>query len=158
MRMFVGVVLCLISTSSLLAANQGDEQLVVGVIRAYHQAFSAGEPEKVVALLGPSYFISDERPEAGAKRLSAHFFLTGDKLRAWPKNYLDQVGPHKSSSETLSVSLRGDSAVVLTRDSGSNSFRSWRDEETAWFLGRVGGEWRIAAMIIRDFQLPKEKP
>lgn len=53
------------------------------------------------------------------------------------------------------MSIRGDAAVALTRDTGSNSFRKWKNEETAWLLGRVGGEWRIVGMIVRDIQLPK---
>jgi hypothetical protein len=80
--------------------------------------------------------------------MAAHLFHTGERLQAWPGNYLDQAGPHVNEFETVSVSIRLDSAVVLTRDTGSNRFRSWKDEEVAWIVG----------MIIRDIQLPAETP
>lgn len=47
--------------------------------------------------------------------------------------------------------------MVLTRDTGSNRFQSWRDEEVAWFLGRIADRWRIIGSLIRDIQLPKKR-
>jgi hypothetical protein len=135
--------------------NDDGTEAVVRVLRSYHSALAAGQPQAVLAVLGPSYFMADERTQADAKAISAHLFLTGERLRSSPKNYLDQVGPHRNAFETVSVSIRGGAAVALTRDTGSNGFRKWRNEETAWLLGRVDGEWRIVGMIIRDIQLPQ---
>ena len=87
--------------------------------------------------------------------MSAHLFLAGEKLKSWPGNYLREVGPHQNQFTTVAVSIRGDAAVVVTRDTGSNRFRAWSDEETSWFLGRIDGAWRIVGMVIRDIQLPK---
>ena len=67
-------------------------------------------------------------------------FLSGERLRSWPKAYLDEVGPHKNTFKASSVSLRGDAAVVIIRDTGSNRSRSWSNEEVSWFLGRVNGQ------------------
>ncbi len=62
---------------------------------------------------------------------------------------------YRDSTVVSSVSVRGDSAVVMARETGSNKFRSWKDEETAWMLGRTDGRWRIVGQIIVDIQLPK---
>ena len=136
---------------TLAAQAQEPREAVLAVLRGYHDALAARQPEKVTALLGPSYMMAD----ASAGGVSPHLFLTGDRLRSWPENYLAQVAPHKNAFEPLSVSVRGDAAVAITRDTGSNRFRAWSNEETTWFLGRVNGEWRLVAMIIRDIQLPK---
>lgn len=137
------------------APPQGDREAAVSALRGYHAALAAGQADKVTELLGPSYFMADERPAKGAERLGAHLFLDGERLRSWPKNYLSQAGPHQNQFAVVAVSIRGDAAVVVTRDTGRNSFRAWSDEETAWFLGRVNGAWRIVGMVIRDIQLPQ---
>jgi hypothetical protein len=133
-------------------ADEHDD--VLAPITAFHAALTAGEPEAAAAQLGPSFFIADERSDTEIGRVRAHLYLSGERLAAWPGRYLDEVGPHSSESVMVSTSIRGDAAVVITRDTGSNAFRSWRDEETTWFLGRIDGRWRIAGYIIRDFQAP----
>jgi len=136
-------------------APSPDEAAVVRAVKEYHAAFEAGDPARVLAVLGPTYFIGDEKSAGGGDRMSAHFFKVGDTLRDWPKNFLASSGPYRDSTEVVNVSVRGDSAVVLAKETGSNKFRSWRNEETAWMLGRTDGRWRIVGQIIRDIQLPK---
>lgn len=136
-------------------APSPDEAAVVRAVKEYHAAFEAGDPARVLAVLGPTYFIGDEKSAGGGDRMSAHFFKVGDTLRDWPKNFLASSGPYRDSTEVVNVSIRGDSAVVLAKETGSNKFRSWRNEETAWMLGRTDGRWRIVGQIIRDIQLPK---
>ena len=132
-----------------------DEEAVAKAVKEYHAAFEAGDAARVLAVLGPTDFIGDEKSAGGKERMSAHFFKVGETLRDWPKNFLTQAGPYRDATEILSVSVRGDSAVVLAKETGSNKFRRWQDEETAWMLGRTDGRWRIVGQIIRDIQLPK---
>ena len=132
-----------------------DREAVVSTLRGYHAALAGAQPDKVVDLLGPSYFMADERTGQASDRLSAHLFLDGERLKSWPGNYLREVGPHQNQFTTIAVSVRGDAAAVVTRDTGRNRFRAWTDEETSWFLGRINGAWRIVGMVIRDIQLPK---
>lgn len=130
-----------------------EKKAVVEALAAYHAAMTAGDAAKVVAQIGPTLLMAEEQT-TGADRLKAHLFLTGERLANWPGNYLKQVGPHESRSAVVSVDVRGDAAAVLSRDTGRNAFRSWKDEETAWFLARSDGRWRVVGMIIRDFQVP----
>jgi ketosteroid isomerase-like protein len=153
--MSVALIAFLLLASSASPAPSPDEAAVVRAVKEYHAAFEAGDPARVLAVLGPTYFIGDEKSAGGGDRMSAHFFKVGDTLRDWPKNFLASSGPYRDSTEVVNVSIRGDSAVVLAKETGSNKFRSWQNEETAWMLGRTDGRWRIVGQIIRDIQLPK---
>jgi hypothetical protein len=143
--------------ASAAQASGVEQEAIIGVLSAYHTALQAGEPQKVVKLVGPSYFMADENSSGGSDRLKAHLFLAGQKLESWPSAFLDDVGPYRNEFSVVSVSVRGDAAVAVTRDTGSNRFRAWQDEEVAWFLGRSSGQWRIVGLLIRDIQLPKER-
>jgi hypothetical protein len=70
---------------------------------------------------------------------------------------VSEVGRPRNAFRVASFSVRGDAAVLVTNDTDSNKFRSWKDEEVAWFLGRTAGQWRIVAMVTRDIQLPKQQ-
>jgi hypothetical protein len=132
-------------------AQEGDP---VAPITAFHAALAANEPEAAAAQLGPSFFIADESSANQSDRVRAHLYLSGERLSTWPARYLAEVAPHQNTFTVASVSVRGAGAVVITRDTGSNAFRTWRNEETTWFLGREDGRWRIAGYVIRDFQAP----
>ena len=132
---------------------EADKKAVVETLTAYHSAMGSGDAARVVEQIGPTLLMAGEE-STGKDKLTAHLFLTGERLARWPTNYLKQVGPHESRSSVLSVNVRGDAATVLSRDSGRNAFRTWKEEETAWFFARSEGRWRIVGMIIRDIQLP----
>ncbi len=137
------------------APAPSEEEAVVRALKQYHAAFEAGDAARVLEVIGPTYFIGDERSAGGKDRIQAHFFKAGETLRNWPTNFLASSAPYRNSTAVSSVSIRGDSAVVMARETGSNKFRSWKDEETAWMLGRTDGRWRIVGQIIVDIQLPK---
>ena len=147
--------LLFLPTAAMAQTPDTDKQAVIDVIASFHTAISSGDTSKVVRTLGPTFFIADERSNATDDRVRAHMFLTGDRLSAWPGNYLREVGPHRSTSVIRSINIRGNAAVAITLDTGSNKFRSWKDEETTWFLGRHTDGWRIAGYVIRDFQMPR---
>ncbi len=151
------VVLGLVGSESGGAAAASEEEAVEHVLRAYNDALERGQPDKVLQVLGSSYFMADEQTPSGSARLTAHLYLTGEALQSWPANYLREVGPHRNEFRVVSFSMRRDAAILLTRDTGSNKFRRWKDEEVAWFFGRTAGAWRIVGMVIRDIQLPKQQ-
>ena len=155
LRLFVTFLLgLLVPAPQSLAAQQdaADRDAILAVLSGYHAAFTAGQPDSVFALLGPSYFMADERTGAGADRASPHLFLSGERLRKWPANSHAAAAPHANTFELLHWSVRGNAAVAVTRDTGSNRVRRWKDEEVTWFLGRMEAGWRIVAMVIRDVQ------
>lgn len=155
MRLFT-ICVCFVLASACAgrAAVEGGDP--VSAIRAFHAALEANQPQRASEQLGPSFFIADESSASDRpKRVRAHLFLRDERLRDWPRRYLEEVGPYRNAFEIVSVSVRGNAAVVITRDTGSNAFRPWRDEEIIWFLGRVeNGPWLIAGYVVRDFQAP----
>jgi hypothetical protein len=138
------------------APSSVDEEAVVRALKEYHAGFAVNDPARVLAVLGPTYFIGDETSAGGKDRVRAHFFKTGETLRAWPKGFLDGFGPYEDATSVVSVSVRGDAAVVIAKETGRNKVRSWRAEETTWLLGRTDGRWQIVGQIIRDIQLPRD--
>ncbi len=148
------VAVALAAQASSTEPGASDREAVLAVLRSYHDAFQKEDVSAVAPLLGPSVFIADERSAGGPERVKAHLFLAGPRLASWPGSFLQQAGPYRNSFEAVSVSVRQDAAVALTRDTGSNRFRRWSNEEVAWFLGRIDGRWRIVGMVIRDIQLP----
>jgi hypothetical protein len=152
MRAAIASLVLILAACVTPATAQEDDP--VAPIAAFHAALAANDPEAAAAQLGPSLFIADESSTRQSDRVRAHLFLSGERLSSWPQRYLAEVGPHRNAFTIVSVSIRGNAAVVVTRDTGSNGFRAWRDEETTWFLGREESGWRIAAYVIRDFQPP----
>lgn len=151
------VAVALVAQASSTEPGASDRQAVLAALRSYHEAFQKEDVTAVSQLLGPSVFIADERSSEGPERVRAHLFLAGARLASWPGNFLLQAGPYRNSFETVSVSVRQDAAVALTRDTGSNRQRQWQNEEVTWFLGRTDGRWRIVGMMIRDIQLPSAR-
>ena len=135
-------------------AASADEEAAVRALKEYHGAFAANDPARVLAVLGPTYFIGDESSAGGEDRVRAHFFKTGEALRVWPGQFMDGFGPYEDSTAVVSVSVRGDAAVIIAKETGRNKVRTWKNEETTWLLGRTDGRWRIVGQIIRDIQLP----
>ena len=83
-----------------------NEEAIVRALKEYHAAFEAGDPARVLEVLGPTYFIGDERSAGGQDRLKAHFFKVGDTLRDWPKNFLASSAPYRNSTMVASVTPR----------------------------------------------------
>ena len=61
---------------------------------------------------------------------------------------VEEAGPHRGTLEVVEVRVRGHAAVVVTRGSGSNRFRSWQDETTIWLAGESDGVWRVVGFAI----------
>jgi hypothetical protein len=125
------------------------------VVAAFHAGLARNDPDRVRSLLGETFFMADERTDDRTNAVRAHMYLDGDKLNEWPANFLAEAGPYENSGETVAVSVRQGSAIVRTRDTGSNRFRQWRREENVWVLGGDGETWRIIGWIVRDIQLPE---
>ena len=67
-----------------------DEEAVAKAVKEYHAAFEAGDAARVLAVLGPTYFIGDEKSAGGKERMSAHFF----KVRRDPAGLAEEL-PHE---------------------------------------------------------------
>ncbi len=138
----------------LVAAAPPDSAAVVATIEEYHEGFRRNTPSRVTAVLGPSFTMVNGNYSGDPRAWQAHLYLTGADLAAWPIAFLREAGPYENQLEVLRVHLRGDAALVVTRESGRNRFRQWRGELVGYLLGRDRGRWRLVGYFIRDIANP----
>ncbi len=121
----------------------------------YHQGFSNNDPQTVLAALGQEFIMFNGNYSAEPSDWQAHLFLIGQALRDWPAAFLNEAGPCENQYEFIHTHIRGDAAVVVTRETGRHRFRSWENEIVTWLLGQREREWRIVGYFIRDIRNPE---
>jgi len=121
----------------------------------YHEGLMTNAPAEVLAALAPHFMMVNGNYSGDPTDWQAHLFLTGPALAEWPALFLREAGPYHNHYEVLHIDIRGDAAVVVTKDTGQNRFRTWEDEIVAWSLGRYEGEWKIVSLFIRDLRNPE---
>jgi hypothetical protein len=84
----------------------------------------------------------------------SHMYLNGRKINSWLEFMIKEAGPHQNSIEFKHVYLRGNSALVVTSETGKNKFRSWNNEMVVWNLGFRKGSWRIVSVFIKELSNP----
>ena len=124
-------------------------------IAQYHNGLITNNPAKTRAVLSSQFMMTNGNYSGDPIQWQAHMFLTSPDLDAWPALFLQEAGPYQNQVEFLHVDIRGDAALVVTKDTGQNRFRHWQDEIVAWSLGRYDGEWKIVSMFIRDIRNPE---
>jgi hypothetical protein len=84
----------------------------------------------------------------------SHMYLHGRKINSWLEFMVNEASPHQNSIEFKHIYIRGNSALVVTTETGKNKFRSWNNEEVVWSLGSRKGSWRIASVFIKELSNP----
>lgn len=146
--------LCLIPRFGAASGPPSDSAQVVAAIEEYHEGLRRNAPERVTAVLAPSFTLFNGDHSGDPHAWQAHLYLSGSRLEAWPGNFLREAGPYYNQVRVIRVHLRGDAALVVTEETGRNRFRSWRGELVTYLLGRDGDRWRLAALFIRDIANP----
>ena len=123
-------------------------------IDRYHQGLIGGDPEAVLAALGPDLFMFNGNFSGNPADWQAHLYLTGPALLRWVASFVTEAGPHANQWEFIHAHTRGQAAIVVTRETGRNRFRAWTGEVVTWLLGQRGGEWRIMGYFVRDLRNP----
>lgn len=124
------------------------------VLRQYHHGYATGDASAIRTAIGPTLFMSSGNHSDSPSDWQAHLFLSGEEIPEWIDFMLAEAGPHANEFVTIQQHERGNSALVTTRDTGSNKFRSWHNEETVWQLGRVANEWKIVGSFVRNLANP----
>ena len=123
-------------------------------IQNYHDGFLKNDPEMVLSSLGQHFSMTNGNFSDDPTDWQAHLFLAGDDLEAWPKLFVQEAGPYKNRTHFLHCDIREEAAIVVTKETGHNRFRSWENELTTWMLGRIAGDWKITGLYIRDIKNP----
>jgi len=131
------------------------EDMIHQPIVRYHQGLIDNNPEAVLNALGREFIMFNGNYSAEPTDWQAHMFLCGQALQDWPATFLNEAGPYENQYEFLRTHIRGNAAVVVTRETGRNRFRAWKDESVTWLLGQREGEWRIVGYFIRDIRNPE---
>ena len=119
------------------------------------KASNAGDAEGVRNCFGTSLTMLSGNFSGDPLEWEAHQFLAGDDIGAWAEMMITQAGPQIISHQEIKhVHERVRSALVVTSETGSNKFRQWQDELTAYWLGNINGEWKIMGFFIRDIRNP----
>ena len=145
--------LCLAVRPALAAP--ADSAAVVAAVEEYHEGLRRNAPERVTAVLGPSFTMFNGNFSGDPRTWEAHMYLAGARLAEWPRNFLAQAGPYENDVRVVRVYLRGDAGLVVTEETGRNRFRKWNREVVAYLLGRQDGRWRLTGYFIRDIANPK---
>ena len=131
-----------------------DTDDVHGVIRRYHQAITDGDTAAALDCLGDGHLTicleagSTTDPtvwQAGGYRTRE------DMRRLYAASGAGETGAYRNSIEFLHTHVRGNAAVVVTRESGSSTFegveQTWEDVLNLWCLAQVDESWRIVSSM-----------
>jgi hypothetical protein len=132
-----------------------DETAVQRVIEAYHRGFEENDAGAIRASLGQSLVMFNGNYSDDSTRWQAHMYLQGKDLDSWPSMMIAEAGPFENRITVEHVHVRGDSALLVTRETGRNRFRSWDDQAVTWLFGRQDGRWGIVGMFVRDERNPE---
>ena len=133
-----------------------EERSIHSTIERYHQGLIENRPEQVTKTLGHDFIMFNGSFSSEPTDWEAHMFLTGPMLEEWPVFFAGEAGPYENEWEFLHTHIRGDAALVVTRETGKNRFRTWENEIVTWMLGRhAEDDWRIVGYFIRDIRNPE---
>jgi pimeloyl-ACP methyl ester carboxylesterase len=128
------------------------ELAVQSTISAYHDSLISGDGMGARATISGEFTMFNGNFSDDPAQWQAHNYMSGEALNAWPSDFVKFAGPYKNQYSFVSTHIRGDAALVVTMETGSNKFRAWEDEKVVYTLGRNAGEWKITSLFIRDIK------
>jgi ketosteroid isomerase-like protein len=124
------------------------------VVERYHAALGKGDAAGVASTIGQSIFMTGGARSTDPAKWQAHMYLSGTRLGSWIPWFVAEAGPHLNEVRFVQSSVRGDSALVVTRETGRNKFRQWKDETVVWMVAREAGAWKIIGYFLQDATNP----
>lgn len=120
------------------------------------EAFNDSDVELVTSCFGPTLTMLSGNYSGDPLAWDAHQFLVGAEIRQWAEMMITLAGPQIITQQEIKrAHERAGAALVITSETGSNKFREWHDELTAYWLGNIDGEWKIMGFFIRDSRNPE---
>lgn len=149
------MVIAATSRASAYSQIRPDEQAARDAVARYHSGLMESDSMKVRSALANGLFMFNGNYSDDQTRWQAHLYLTGESLQRWASQFISFAAPHKNQLRFLNVHLRGNAAVVVTSETGSNKFRTWNDERVVYQVGKKDGEWKIVGFFIKDIKNPE---
>ena len=135
--------------------GEKDAEKMIAVVAGYHKAFTSNQADEVADYLGPTLFMFNGASSDDVKKWQAHLYLAGEELQEWPVEFLNMVAPYQHELEVLSSSVRGESGLVVTRETGKHKFRSFENEKRVYLMARTDDGWKIIGIFIPDMSNPE---
>ncbi len=153
---YCALALVLLFTINSFAQISADEQQKLeAVVLSYHQGFISGDSAQTAGVLSDGIMMFNGNASDDPLDWQAHLYFTGDTLHQWVKDMITYASPHENKIVFLNTHIRNGAAVVVTAETGSNKFRSWKDEKVVYLLGKTGGRWKLTGFFIRDAKNPE---
>ena len=146
-----------LSLISCASAQQGDSAAAdnpAAVVESHLEALAESNLAAFTAVIGSELSMFN-CPAGSPEAWEPHLYFSGESIQEWASFYVMQAGPHEGVFEIASVKTSETMAIVATKGTGSNKFRSWADEETVWLLGMTEAGWRISGFCL-DMAAPGE--
>lgn len=142
-------------SQSFKGVSPEDAKALGDVITAYNNGLSSNNAQLTLSSIGAEFIIFSGSASGDPTEWQAHLFRTGEGLKTYVSNFIKSAGPHENKYQVLHIYVRSDAAVVVTKDTGKNKFRTWKDETITWLLGRRDGVWKLTGYFIRDIKNPE---
>ncbi len=150
--LFLSWLLCQLTFAS--TGNQ-EEGKIRDVIKQYHEGLINGKPEVTTQVLANGLFMFNGNFSTDIKEWQPHLYVGPDDKEAWPKAFIREASPYKNELEFLQVKVRGNAALAITSESGSNRFRQWQHEQVVYMLVSENGAWKMTGLFIKDISNPE---
>ncbi|MEX0288055.1 MAG: hypothetical protein AB3N14_03010 [Flavobacteriaceae bacterium] len=135
--------------------NQTELDSIHKLVRDYSNGFVENDSRLIRNAIGQSLVMINGNFSGDLKDWQAHQFLNKAEIDEWISMMLSNAGPFENRIEIENISLRGNSGLVVTEERGKNAFRSWEEEEVAYMLGKLSGQWKIIGIFIKNIKNPE---
>lgn len=132
-----------------------DETMLRDVLGSYHRGVTGNDPKLARSAIGKEFIIFSGDGSGDPTGWQAHLFRTGKGLKTYLTNYIKGAGPHENKFEVVYMYVRSDAAVVVTKDTGKNKFREWKDESVTWLVGKRNGVWKLTGYYLWGVKNPE---
>jgi len=141
----------------ITVGSQNDMELknLKSTILDYHQGFNNKNIDLIQTAISIQLNMFNGQHSNNPINWEAHMFIQNDEILEWLSWMLENAGPFKNDISFKHHHIRGNSAIVVTNEIGSNKFRVWKNEEVVYQLGKISDSWKILSIYIKNLKNPE---
>lgn len=144
-----------VSDEQVTSINLEEQEILKSIVENYNIGFVEQNSAKLRNSIGDQLIMVNGNFSGDPANWQAHQFLNDQDIEEWIGMMLSQAGPFENEVEVKNISIRNKAALVVTRESGKNKFRTWSDEQVTYMLGKEQNDWKIIGYFIRDIKNPE---
>lgn len=128
--------------------------MLEATVKNFHQGFILSDELLVKNSCANTLIMFNGNFSDSQQEWQPHMALSEDEIIEWASWMIRNAGPHTNRIVFESIKTRQNAALVVTRESGSNKFRKWKDQTVTYLLNKQEAKWAIAGFFIRDLRNP----